>query len=393
MRFAAPVVLALALLSPAALHAQDADRSQPATTNVRGAAWPRVHPDGRVTFRLTAPNARTVVLNPGGGDNGLGSPLPMQRGDDGVWTATTEPAVPGFHYYWFLVDSVVVNDTGSETFFGWGRQSSGVDVPDPAGDFYAARDVPHGEVRERWYRSRTTGGWRQAYVYTPPEYEADPGRRYPVLYLQHGAGEDGRGWVKQGRMNLILDNLIAEGSAQPMLVVMETGYATAAAPAPDGAAAPGGGGGGPPNAFAQLVIDDLIPMIDSTYRTLPDRENRAMAGLSMGGGQTMQITLANLDRFAWIGAFSGALGGNFDPATSYGGALSDPGRINREVRLLYFSAGTGETRFHQNAAAITASLKQAGFTNVEFFESQGTAHEWQTWRRSLHDFVPRLFRR
>jgi enterochelin esterase-like enzyme len=251
--------------------------------------------------------------------------------------------------------------------------------------------VPHGEVRERWYHSGTTGDWRQAYVYTPPGYDADPARRYPVLYLQHGAGEDGRGWVKQGRMNLIMDNLIADGSAVPMLVVMETGYATPASPPPDSTAAPGAGGGGARNAFAQLMIDDLVPMIDATYRTRPDRESRAMAGLSMGGGQTMQITLANLDRFAWIGAFSGALGRNFDAATSYGGVLSDPARMNRDVRLLYFSAGTGETSFHQSAAAITESLKQAGFTNIEFFESQGTSHEWQTWRRSLHDFVPRLF--
>ena len=392
MRIAAPVLLALAILASAPLHAQDTDSSQPATSNVRGAAYPRVHPDGRVTFRLTAPNARTVIVNPGGSDNGLGPPLPMQRGEDGVWTGTTTvPAVPGLHYYWFLVDSMVVNDPGSETFFGWGRQSSAVEVPDPAGDFYAARDVPHGEVRERWYRARTTGDWRQAYVYTPPDYDADPDRRYPVLYLQHGAGEDGRGWVKQGRMNLIMDNLIAEGRAQPMLVVMETGYATAVSPAPDSAAAPGTAGGGAPNAFPQLVIDDLIPMIDSTYRTRPDRENRAMAGLSMGGGQTMQITLANPDRFAWIGAFSGALGRDFDPATAYDGALSDPERMNRDVRLLYFSAGTDEARFHQSAAAITESLEQAGFTNVVFFESQGTSHEWQTWRRSLHDFVPRIF--
>lgn len=389
----AGVLVAVCLCLPAPLRGQSEDGSEPASTNVRGASFPRVHPDGRVTFRLRAPNAREVVLNPGGGDNGLGGPIPMERGEDGVWTVTTGPAVPGFHYYWFLVDSLVVNDTGSDTFFGWGRQSSGVDVPDPTGEFYAPRDVPHGEVRERWYRSRTTDGWRQAYVYTPPDYDADPARRYPVLYLQHGAGEDGRGWVKQGRMNLIMDNLIAEGRARPMLVVMETGYATAAAPAGGGAPAPGGGGGGAANAFPQLVMDDLIPMVDSLYRTLPDRENRAMAGLSMGGGQTMQITLSNLDRFAWIGAFSGALGRNFDRATSYGGALSDPEGINRDVRLLYFSAGTGEASFHQNATAVTEALKQAGFTNVVFFESQGTSHEWQTWRRSLHDFVPRLFQR
>lgn len=390
MRITTPLIIALAMSVPGPLSAQEPGDSRPATTNVRGANYPRVHPDGRVTFSLTAPSARSVVMNPGGSDNGLGPPLELSRGANGVWTGTTPPADPGLHYYWFLVDSVLVNDPGSETFFGWGRQSSAVDVPDPTGDFYAAQDVAHGEVRERWYRSATTGGWRQAYIYTPPEYDSDPGRRYPVLYLQHGAGEDGRGWVKQGRMNLIMDNLISEGRAEPMLVVMETGYASApSAPRPE--AAPSGGGSAE-NVFPRLVIDDLIPMVDSIYRTRTDRESRAMAGLSMGGGQTMQITLANLDRFAWIGAFSGAFGRNFDPETSHGGVLSDSERMNREVRLLYFSAGTGEASFHQSASSTAASLKQAGLTNVEFFESEGTAHEWQTWRRSLHDFVPRLFR-
>lgn len=398
MRIPTPALLALATLATGPLHAQVAASSAPssgedqsvlAPTNVRGAAYPRVHPDGRVTFRFPAPGARSVTLNPGGSDNGLGSRTPMERGADGVWTVTTEPAVPGFHYYWFVVDSVVVNDPGSETFFGWGRQSSGIDVPDPTGDFYAARDVAHGEVRERWYHASTTGDWRQAYVYTPPDYDADPARRYPVLYLQHGSGEDGRGWVKQGRMNLIMDNLIAAGRAEPMLVVMETGYAT---PATEAEVSADAGNRGAPNAFGQLVTADLIPMIDSFYRTLPDREHRAMAGLSMGGGQTLQITLANLDRFAWIGAFSGALGRDFDLATSCGGVLADTERLNRDVRLLYFSAGTDEPSFHQNATNAVAALRAGGLTNVEFFESQGTAHEWQSWRRSLHDFVPRLFR-
>lgn len=390
MRIAAPLVLTLALLAPSPVQAQEGDDSRPASTNVRGAQYPRMHPDGRVTFRLNAPGARTVVMNPGGSDNGLGPALEMQRDEEGVWTATTEPAVPGFHYYWFVVDSLVVNDPGSESFFGWGRQTSAVDIPDPAGDFYAPREVPRGEVRERWYHATTTDDWRRAYIYTPPGYDSEPTRRYPVLYLQHGAGEDGRGWVKQGRMNFIMDNLIAEGRAEPMLVVMETGYATPAVPAPESATQEGRGGA--PNAFPQLVIDDLIPMIDSVYRTLPDRENRAMAGLSMGGGQTMQITLSNLDRFAWIGAFSGALGGEFDPATAYGGVLADPERMNRDVRLLYFSAGTEEPRFHQTATTVTTALKEMGYSNVALYESQGTSHEWQTWRRSLHDFVPRLFR-
>ena len=174
-------------LAPTVAEAQEPDASAPASTNVRGAAYPRVHPDRRVTFRLRAPDARRVQLNPAGA--GLGTaPLEMTRGADSAWTVTTAPAVPGFHYYWFLVDGAIVADPGSETFFGWGRPTSGVEIPEPGADYYEPRDVPHGEVRARWYRSRVTGAWRRAYVYTPPGYDADRARRYPVLYLQHGAG-------------------------------------------------------------------------------------------------------------------------------------------------------------------------------------------------------------
>jgi enterochelin esterase-like enzyme len=207
------------------------------------------------------------------------------------------------------VDGVPVNDPGSDTFFGWGRQTSGIDVPDKDGAFYEPRDVPHGEVRVRWYLSKTTAAWRRAYVYTPPDYDRNPKVRYPVLYLQHGAGENETGWTKQGRANLILDNLIATGSARPMIVVMETGYATRAGAMPPPAGAPPA-----PNAFEDVVVNDLIPTIDASYRTLADRDNRAMAGLSMGGGQTLQITSAHLDKFAWIGSFSAPMR-NFDPKT------------------------------------------------------------------------------
>jgi len=374
------LLLALVLIVAVPASAQTTqDESRPAASNVRNAQYPRVHPDGRVTFRYNAPNAERVQLHPGG--PGLAAEdLDMVRGENGVWTVTTPPAAPGLHYYWFLVDGAIVNDPGSETYYGWNRQTSGVEVPDPAGDFYEIRDVPHGEVRERWYFASTTGQWRRAYVYVPAEYDANPDKRYPVLYLQHGAGEDERGWAKQGRMNFIMDNLIAEGRAPPMLVVMEQGYAMV----------PAESGNGTVNAFPRLVIDDLIPMIDATYRTLPDREHRAMAGLSMGGGQTMTTTMANLDKFAWIGAFSGALGQGFDVQTSYDGALADAASFNERIRLLYFSAGTNESPYYENARNITRALNEHGIPAV-FFESPGTAHDWQTWRRSLHDFVPRLF--
>jgi enterochelin esterase-like enzyme len=354
-----------------------ADDAVPAPSNVRGAQYPRIHPDLRVTFRVNAPAAKRVQLQPGGSDNGLGpGPMDMVRGDDGVWTLTTPPVVPGFHYYWLLVDGVPANDLSSETYFGWARQSSGIEVPETGVDFYEPRDVPHGEVRARWYRSKVTGTWRRAFVYTPPEYDAQPGTRYPVLYLQHGAGEDERGWSAQGRVNFIMDSLIAAGTAQPMLVVMDRGYAERP--------------GEPENLFEDVFLQDLIPTIDAAYRTLPDREHRAMAGLSMGGAQTLRIALPNLDRFSYIGAFSAPVR-DLDLKTAYGGALSDAAAFNARVHLLWLGAGTGEQRIHDAARAFHKTLESAGIRSI-FVESPGTAHEWQTWRRALHDFAPRLFR-
>ena len=209
-----------------AVFGTQADESKPATSNVPRAEYPRIHADQRVTFRLKAPEAKSVKVQPGGADSGLGKgPYDMQRSDDGNWTVTTPRAVPGFHYYWLVVDGVAMNDPGSETFFGYGKPTSGVEVPEPGADYYDVKDVPHGEVRSLWYHSKVTGAVRRAMVYTPPGYDADAGTRYPVLYLQHGAGEDERGWTTQGRANFILDNLIAAGAAAPMIVVMDNGYA------------------------------------------------------------------------------------------------------------------------------------------------------------------------
>ena len=370
-------------------RAQAASDSQAASSNARGAEYPRVSSDSRVTFRIKAPEAKKVQLQPGGDDNGLGQgPIDMIRGVDGTWTLTTPPAVPGFHYYWFLVDGVIVNDVGSETFFGYGRESSGVEVPEKGAGFYAAKDVPHGEVRVRWYYAKATAAWRRAMVYTPAEYDRNTRTRYPVLYLQHGAGEDERGWTNQGRANFILDNLIAEGKAKPMIVVMEQGYAVPPGTAP--AVAAPGRGGGPASVFEQVVLNDLIPMIDATYRTLADRDHRAMAGLSMGGGQTLQITLTHLDKFSWIGSFSSPLRAVADLKTAYGGAFADAAEFAKRVHLLWFGAGTAEERMLKPALAMTEGLKQAGIRSV-FYQSPGTAHEWQTWRRDLHEFAPLLF--
>ncbi|MFO0848352.1 MAG: alpha/beta hydrolase-fold protein [Gemmataceae bacterium] len=360
-----------------------ADDAKPASSNVPRAEYPRVHPDGRVTFRMRAPDAKKVQLQPGGADNGLGKgPYDMQRGPDGHWTVTTPPAVPGFHYYWLLVDGVIVNDLGSESFFGWGRQCSGVEVPETGADFYDVKDVPHGEVRALWYHSKVTGKPRRAMVYTPPGYDTT-GRRYPVLYLQHGAGEDERGWTTQGRANFILDNLIAAKKARPMIVVMDNGYA-------DRAGAPPGPQRFDFRPFAEVLTAELIPTVDAAYRTLADRDHRALAGLSMGGMQALQIGLADLDRFAWVGAFSAPPGPKFDVGTAYNGAFRDAAGFNAKVRLLWLGAGSAEEWFAAGVKTMHTALDKAGVKHVTF-ESPGTSHEWQTWRRSLHDFAPRLF--
>jgi enterochelin esterase-like enzyme len=392
---------ALNLFAPAA---RADEQSSPAATNVPGAQTPSIHPDRSIAFSLKAPDARTVLV--AGGD-GLGAgPFPMTKDDDGTWRVTTPPAVPGFHYYWFVLDGVSVNDPSSESFFGYGKETSGVEVPEAGADYYTIADVPHGEVRAKWYLSKTTGEWRRALVYTPPGYDSSPRIRYPVLILQHGSGEDETGWTRQGRAQFILVNLIAAGKARPMIVVMERGYATRA-----GTSAVKFGPGEPPGnakiafgAFEDVIVHDLMPAIDASYRTIPDRDHRAMAGLSMGGMQTLFITLHHLDLFAYIGSFSGPiipdLGSNlplgspqgpFDTKTAYEGAFSNPSVFNRRVKLLWLGVGTAEPElFRGGIGAAANALKGAG-VRVVYFESTGTAHEWQTWRRDLNVFVPRLF--
>lgn len=377
-------LLTLAILLSGILRSLAASDGVPATSNVGNAEYPRIASDLRVTFRLKAPNAKQVKLE--GGAGLVKEPLELARGEDGTWTVTTPPAVPGFHYYWFMVDGLRVNDPFSYAWFGWARETSGIEVPEAGVDFYDAKqDVPRGEVRERWYHSKLTGKWRRAHVYTPPDYDRKTRTRYPVLYLQHGAGENERGWVEQGRANFILDNLIAAGKAKPMIVVVDTGYASFA-----GTSA-GTNRTAPTAAFEDVMLKELIPMIDANFRTKSTREHRAMAGLSMGSGQTLNITLRHLDQFAWIGAMSGPPRQGFDVKTAYDGVFNDATSFNKKVKLLWFSAGTAEERFHASTVAIHEALSQAGIKNV-FYSSPGTDHEWQTWRRSLHDFAPRLFR-
>ncbi|MHB8501659.1 MAG: alpha/beta hydrolase-fold protein [Candidatus Acidiferrales bacterium] len=389
----------LLFLSASLCYAQETGSFQPSETNVWGSEYPRVDGTGRVQIRVKAPDATKVKVNFWSGPK-----VDMVKQPDGFWTVTTAPLVPGFHYYNLNIDGADVSDSGTHAFFGGGRPASAVEVPEPGSSYYSAQDVPHGVVREVWYKSKVTGTWRHALVYLPPKYDAQNNARYSVLYLQHGAGEDETGWIRQAHANFILDNLIAAGSCKPMIVVMAYGYAKRAGqPAPDLTGKPFGS----PEmlkamqdmaaAFEDDVTLALIPYIDSTFRTISDRDHRAMAGLSMGGMQTFQITLNHLDLFSYIGGFSGAGGmlvlgdRKLDPKTDYNGVFADPAAFAKKVHLLWIGVGTTEPeRMRTGLQRLHASLLEANIQHV-FYESPGTDHEWQTWRRDLKDFAPRLF--
>lgn len=378
--------------------AQESGDFHAAETNVWGADYPRVDSSGRVQIRVKAPDATKVRLNFWSGPK-----LDMEKQPDGFWTVTTPALVPGLHYYTLIVDGAEVSDTGSRAFFGGGKYASMVEVPEPGSTYYSIQDVPHGQVREVWYNSKVTGTWRHALVYLPPNYDTQTKVRYPVLYLQHGAGEDETGWIRQGHANFILDNLIASGSCKPMILVMAYGYARRAGyVAPD---LTGKQFGSPEmmqamqdmaSAFEDDVTQALIPYIDSTFRTLADRDHRAMAGLSMGGMQTFQVTFNHLDLFSYIGGFSGAggmmlMGRKLDPKTDYNGVLADPAAFAKKVHLLWIGVGTKEPeRMRAGLVGLHTSLQEASIQHV-FYESPDTDHEWQTWRRDLKDFAPRLF--
>src|SRR5579863_7077511 len=387
------------LLAAGFCFAQNQDTFQPAATNVWGAMYPRVDSKGRAEFRVKAPDASKVQVNFWGA-----AKLDMVKQPDGFWTATSAPLVPGFHYYTLIIDGAEVSDPNTHAFFGGGKPASGVEAPEPGSTYYSVQDVPHGQVREVWYSSKVTGTWRHALVYLPPDYDTKANVRYPVLYLQHGAGEDETGWVRQGNANFILDNLIAAKNCKPTIVVMAYGYAHRAGEAPVDLFAKGFGS---PEmlkamqdmaaAFEDDVTQALIPFIDANFRTLSDRDHRAMAGLSMGGMQTFQITLDHLDLFSYIGGFSGAGGmlvlGNrkLDPKTDYNGVFADPAGLAKKVHLLWIGVGTNEPeRMRAGLQKLHTSLLEANIQHV-FYESPGTDHEWQTWRRDLNDFAPRLF--
>ncbi len=350
---------------------------KPSSTNTFLSEYPAVNAKTRqAIFRVVAPDAKSVQLQLGGIHN-------MKKDASGVWWITTGPLVVGFHYYAVMIDSVPVMDRDTKAFFGSNWESSGIEIPEgPEGDYYRfKRNIPHGQIRSIQYWSDINGLVRHINVYVPAGYEKNPNKKYPVLYLVHGWGENENGWSIQGHLANIMDGLIASGKAVPMIIVMPDGDIQTN---PDVRKASGN--------ITDIYIKDLIPFIDKSFRVYTDRYHRAMAGLSRGGFQTWNTVLKNTDKFAWLGAFSGTFGfrGKSTIETIYNGAFKDAAAFNKkDMKLLFISTGS-EERF--GAKQVYDAMVKHGIKHTIFFVSPGTAHEWLTWRRSLYNFAPRLFK-
>jgi putative membrane-bound dehydrogenase-like protein len=390
-RFA--VITLLPLLAVGFSQAQDTatfkDDWQPAPTNQRGREYPQVNSERRIKFRIVAPQAQSVGVT-------FRESTPFTKDADGIWTGYSRVLDEGFHYYALKIDGAEVPDPNSLYYYGSGRWGSGIEIPAGDRDFYALKNVPHGDLRQVYYPSQSAGEVLRCFIYTPPGYDKDVAHRYPVLYLQHGGGENEYGWGQQGFAGLIMDNLLAEGKTKPFIIVMASSYVPGSTPprpagGPPAGAAPGvppAGGAGPGgpgrrfdfSAFTKVLLEDLIPFVDANYRTLTDQPNRAMAGLSMGGMQTKAITLAHPDIFSHIGIFSG---GSIAPSD-----IADMDAFKAKNKLVFITYGSGENG--ATGRSNVDALKKAGL-NSDFYESPGTAHEWLTWRRSLREFAPRLF--
>ena len=345
---------------------------------IPGNDFPKVDSQRRAYFRIQAPQAKNIIVDI------CSKKYEMQPQGNGVFMAVTDPLPVGFHYYFMNIDGVNFIDPASETFFGCNREAGGLEVPEgPEGDYYRPqKGVPAGCVRNIYYYSNEQKTWRHAMVYTPAEYDQKQGfkKRYPVLYLQHGMGEGETSWTLQGKMQHIMDNAIANGEAVPMIVVMESGDIKA----PFG---PGQSRDQYGNSFYPVLLNDLIPYIDANFRTKTDRDNRAMAGLSWGGHQTFDIVFNNMDKFAWLGTFSGAIFG-LDLKTAYNGVFTNADEFNKKIHYMYMNWGSED---FIKSGDIVKGLQEMGI-KVEGKESPGTAHEFLTWRRGLHEFIPHLFK-
>lgn len=373
----------LALISVQSVHlcpAQDnrpADDWKPASSNQPGKEYPKVNSEGRVKFRIVATNAQSVGVS-------FRDSSAFTKGDDGAWYGHTRPLDEGFHYYTINIDGAEVPDPNSRMFFGAMRWGSAVELPAHDQDSYALKNVPHGQLREIFFYSKSTDSMRRAFVYTPPGYDQDRDQRYPVLYLQHGWGENEYGWGAQGFAALIMDNLLAEDKARPFIIVMTYGMTNETRM--------GGLRNFDIGPFETVLVKEMVPHIDANFRTLSDQPNRAMAGLSMGAMETKMITLRNPDTFSHIGLFSGGSISTND--------ITDLAAFKAKNKLVFVSygsrelsgnRGSGRGGFGGDPKANVAALKEAGVNSV-FYESPNTAHEWQSWRRSLREIAPLLFK-
>ena len=410
--------------------AQVAEDFKPASTNQEGKEYPMVNSQRMVRAQISAPEAKSVKLDIGG------VKYDMVKNAEGVWTGESAPQDEGFHYYQLNIDGASVPDPGSKYYYGASRWGSGIDIPAADEEFYTVKNVPQGSVNEVYYWSSVTESMRHGYIYLPAEYYSNPTKKFPVLYLQHGMGENETGWSAQGKTGIIMDNLIAAGKSVPFIIFMDNGL-NARRPgeqpmgfggprpggprpqgmpqggprpggpqgAPQGGQRPGGPQGGPQGgrprmggagfaqmarrmggAFEEVLIKDIIPMVEKNYRVIADTEHRAMAGLSMGGMQTHGITLNNPTTFAYVGIFSG---GTISPDE-----LTDAADFKKTNKVLFMSCGgkeTGMAEGDNSVVKVAADLKAIGI-NAHSYISPETAHEWQTWRRSLYQFAQLIFK-
>lgn len=346
----------------------------PASSNVRGAKYPQITSENHAIFRIKAPEAQTVQID-------LGKKYDMVKTSDGFWATTTDSLSEGFHYYSLLIDGVAVADPGSETFYGMGRMASGIEIPFKGDGYYALKDVPHGEIRIKHYFSALSRSWRRFYIYTPAGYDANNSEKYPVLYLLHGGGEDERGWATQGKTDLILDNLIAEKKAVPMVVVM-----------PDGNMGTAGWSDEAPKMFEAELKQGLIPFVEQNYKVKTDAKSRALAGLSMGGLQTLYAGLYNTPIFSYLGVFSsGWLQPEGKLATDqYAFMKSNADLINGNLKQFWISMGGKEDIAFKNCQVMRSRFDEMKI-KYSYSEYPG-GHSWPVWRNNLYNFAQLLFK-
>lgn len=351
----------------------------PPSTNIRNAKYPQVTSDSRVIFNIKAPEAKKVQID-------LAKKYDLVKDTAGVWTVTTDSVSEGFHYYSLLIDGVAVADPASETFYGMGRMASGIEIPFVGGGYYSIQNVPHGDIRIKRYFSRNTFSWRQFYIYTPPGYDSATADKYPVLYLLHGGGEDERGWATQGKTDLILDNLIAEKKAVPMLVVMVDGnfYGNGGGIAGFGEAAL--------KSFENELKDNVMPFVEKNYRTKNDAGSRALAGLSMGGLQTLYAGLKNTNTFSHLGVFSSGWWAN-NPSLAepqYAFMKEHAAEINSNLKNFWIAMGGEEDIAYKNCKIMLSRFDEMG-VKYKYSEYHG-GHTWPVWRNNLYNFAQLLFK-